>query len=82
LHVFHARTAERGCGRTCGDARDAERYRRVSNDAAGAGSGSTRRISTTAARPMLAVVNHYNMKLSLGLTAAQKADLVEYLKSL
>jgi hypothetical protein len=29
-----------------------------------------------------AVVNHYNAVLSLGLTAAEKADLVEYLKSL
>ena len=31
---------------------------------------------------LLAVVNHYDRVLSLGLTAAQKADLVEYLKSL
>ena len=29
-----------------------------------------------------AVVNHYNGQLALGLTEAQKADLVEYLKSL
>lgn len=29
-----------------------------------------------------AVVNHYNQLFSLNLTAAQKADLVEYLKSL
>jgi mono/diheme cytochrome c family protein len=31
---------------------------------------------------LLAVVNHYDALFSLGLTAAQKADLVEYLKSL
>ncbi len=30
---------------------------------------------------LLDVVNHYDATLSLGLTAAQKADLVEYLKS-
>jgi hypothetical protein len=28
------------------------------------------------------VVNHYDMVLTLALTAEQKADLVEYLKSL
>ncbi|PYR00752.1 MAG: hypothetical protein DMF96_02375 [Acidobacteria bacterium] len=31
---------------------------------------------------LLAVVNHYNRLFALNLTAAQKADLVEYLKSL
>jgi hypothetical protein len=31
---------------------------------------------------LLAVVNHYDRVLALGLTANQKADLVEYLKSL
>ena len=31
---------------------------------------------------LLAVVNHYDALFSLGLTAAQKADLVEFLKSL
>ena len=31
---------------------------------------------------LLAVVNHYNQLFALNLTAAQKADLVEYLKSL
>src|SRR5688500_16873821 len=31
---------------------------------------------------LLAVVNHYNRHFGLNLTAAQKADLVEYLKSL
>ncbi|HYT65140.1 MAG TPA: hypothetical protein VEL51_01890 [Vicinamibacterales bacterium] len=31
---------------------------------------------------LLAVVNHYDSLFSLGLTAAQKADLVEFLKSL
>ena len=31
---------------------------------------------------LLAVVNHYDRLFALGLTAAQKADLVEYLKSL
>ena len=31
---------------------------------------------------LLAVVNHYNRQFGLNLTAAQKADLVEYLKSL
>jgi len=31
---------------------------------------------------LLAVVNHYNQLFGLNLTAAQKADLVEYLKSL
>jgi hypothetical protein len=31
---------------------------------------------------LLAVVNHYNMHFSLGLTEEQKADLVEFLKSL
>jgi mono/diheme cytochrome c family protein len=31
---------------------------------------------------LLAVVNHYDAVFSLGLTAAQKADLVEFLKSL
>jgi hypothetical protein len=34
------------------------------------------------AADLLAVVNHYDAVLSLGLSAAQKADLVEYLKSL
>ena len=34
------------------------------------------------AADLLAVVNHYDRVLSLGLTAAQKVDLVEYLKSL
>ena len=34
------------------------------------------------ATDLLAVVNHYDKVLSLGLSAAQKADLVEYLKSL
>jgi mono/diheme cytochrome c family protein len=34
------------------------------------------------AADLLAVVNHYNSVLSLGLTDAQKADLVEFLKSL
>jgi mono/diheme cytochrome c family protein len=34
------------------------------------------------ARDLRAVVNHYNRRLRLRLTAAQKADLVEYLKSL
>ena len=31
---------------------------------------------------LIAVVNHYDMLIGLNLTAAQKADLVEYLKSL
>jgi cytochrome c peroxidase len=31
---------------------------------------------------LLAVVEHYNRYLGLDLTASQKADLVEYLKSL
>jgi len=31
---------------------------------------------------LLAVVNHYNSQFSLGLTNRQKADLVEYLKTL
>jgi cytochrome c553/mono/diheme cytochrome c family protein len=34
------------------------------------------------AADLLAVVNHYNAVFSLGLTEAQKKDLVEYLKSL
>ena len=34
------------------------------------------------ARDLLAVVNHYNRLFALHLTAAQKADLVEFLKSL
>jgi hypothetical protein len=34
------------------------------------------------AADLLAVVNHYDSVMSLGLTAAQKADLVEFLKSL
>ena len=34
------------------------------------------------AADLLAVVNHYDRALSLGLSAEQKADLVEYLKSL
>ena len=34
------------------------------------------------ARDLPAVVDHYNRHLGLNLTAAQKADLVEYLKSL
>ena len=34
------------------------------------------------AADLAAVVEHYNTALSLGLTAAQKADLVQYLKSL
>ena len=31
---------------------------------------------------LLDVVNHYNTHFSLGLTAQEKSDLVEYLKSL
>jgi len=31
---------------------------------------------------LLAVVNHYNTQFQLGLNNAQKADLVEYLKTL
>jgi cytochrome c peroxidase len=31
---------------------------------------------------LLAVVEHYDARFGLGLTAAQKADLVQYLKSL
>ena len=34
------------------------------------------------AQNLLAVVNHYNQLFALNLTAAQKADLVEFLKSL
>jgi cytochrome c553 len=34
------------------------------------------------AATLLAVVNHYDAVLALGLTAAQKADLIEFLKSL
>jgi cytochrome c peroxidase len=34
------------------------------------------------AADLLAVVNHYDRHFGLNLTAAQKADLVEYLKSL
>lgn len=34
------------------------------------------------AQDLLSVVNHYNTLFNLGLTDAQKADLVEYLKSL
>ena len=34
------------------------------------------------ARDLLAVVNHYDQLFGLKLTAAQKADLVEFLKSL
>lgn len=34
------------------------------------------------AADLLAVVNHYDTVFSLGLTAAQKGDLVEFLKSL
>ena len=33
-------------------------------------------------RTLLDVVNHYNTRFSLGLTAQEKSDLVEYLKSL
>jgi len=33
-------------------------------------------------KTLLDVVNHYNTRFSLGLTAQEKADLVEYLKSL
>ena len=31
---------------------------------------------------LLDVVNHYNMRFTLGLTTQEKSDLVEYLKSL
>ena len=34
------------------------------------------------ARDLLSVVNHYNHVFALNLTAAQKGDLVEFLKSL
>jgi len=34
------------------------------------------------ARDLAAVVNHYDTRFGLGLTAKQKSDLVEYLKSL
>ena len=36
----------------------------------------------SSAPDLMAVVNHYDRALSLNLTAAQKSDLVEYLKSL
>jgi hypothetical protein len=36
----------------------------------------------TCAPDLLAVVNHYDKHFGLHLTAAQKADLVEFLKSL
>jgi hypothetical protein len=38
--------------------------------------------SDGSASDLPAVVNHYNMLLSLGLTSAQKTDLVEFLKTL
>ena len=34
------------------------------------------------AADLMAVVNHYDRLFGLGMTAAQKTDLVEYLKSL
>ena len=44
---------------------------------------STRRISTTGARQIwVPSSNHYDTLFGLNLTAAQKVDLVEYLKSL
>jgi hypothetical protein len=42
----------------------------------------TRYFHAGSALDLLAVVNHYDQLFGLGLTAAQKADLVEYLKSL
>jgi hypothetical protein len=48
-----------------------------------AASGSTRRTSMTAARAICCpVVNHYDRVLALHLSSSQKADLVEFLKSL
>jgi hypothetical protein len=45
--------------------------------------GSIRRIFHDGSAPdLLAVVNHYDQLFGLNLTAAQKADLVEFLKSL
>ena len=45
--------------------------------------GATRLISTTgSAADLLAVVNHYDRVLELKLSPSQKADLVEFLKSL
>ena len=44
--------------------------------------GSTRHTFTTEARATLSdVVVHYNRVRTLGFTAAQQGDLVEYLKS-
>jgi hypothetical protein len=46
-------------------------------------SGSIRRISIDGSAPdLLAVVNHYDQLFGLNLTAGQKGDLVEFLKSL
>ena len=41
-----------------------------------------KRFHDGSAADLSAVVTHYNKALSLGLTSAQQADLVEYLKSL
>jgi hypothetical protein len=39
-------------------------------------------LAASSAANFLAVVDHYDQLFGLGLSAAQKADLVEYLKSL
>jgi hypothetical protein len=44
--------------------------------------GSMRRIFTMEVRHLRAVVNHYNRQFQLNLTRQQRADLVEFLKSL
>jgi hypothetical protein len=41
-----------------------------------------RRFTDGSAADLAAVVDHYNELFGLNLTTAQKADLVEYLKSL
>ena len=55
--------------------------RAVPHDATTVDSGSIRRIHDGIAPNLMAVLNHYDQLFGFNLTAAQKADLVELLKS-
>ena len=62
--------------------RRAERHRQVSDDAAAGLWQHAPYFHDGSAPDLLAVVNHYDQQFGLNLSEAQKADLVEFLKSL
>ena len=75
--TLHA-PAETGMDPTYADRSATKKYRTTPLR----GLGSTRPTSMTAARDLPAVVDHYDQALGLGLSAADKADLIAYLKAI